>query len=876
MARTADEPDPVVEGGPYPCGSEVIEFVCHVDAGLWQRMTKKARRRKMRRRMRVRMRLRVRMRMLLRMHIWSRIRLRQPGSTRDTYAWRRDPLPFPSRATTDAVADGTRTEIVERIAPWRLTGEPSPAERQRDLARRVLAQRGPLVPAEAADIYLAAHLRPRSPPVKFTNGVEVIEYMSSLLARLRASASLSEDLPHHLAVPSSPAPDAASSTASLAKRLRGIFDVTDPRPSSRPTPVFPMVDSDPRPPASTLLHRLRAGSAAAPHASRPPSLTGPSDFVSSSAPLVAAVRAGSASLPMPTPVTLEPTSSPSRLSLASHHYARARALALTEGDDPSMALRLSVSHAILSSVETVETYLEFGVNHSTGKKDARAWEMWEVVCAMLGTSPLRTAQEARDRPERNAHLLAVLMFYAVSVCKPRIPGRRWIKPSSALAYPLAIIRIFARWSVPMPGHKMLKAAAAGLARDYVRYHGPHSLAPVRSEPMKFSMVRDMCGVPTDGRAISTFTWTDTSHEVFIFRRLIRVLIFAGLRLGEIVGNGSGEITYITLDCVAWRIAGVIVKNPTAAQLNALQAGRDAAIVSPPRSKPDQWGEVHCPFPMIFTFDGRDPINAASAVRDVELRYGISCSRRDTTPLFATAEGHVYTHHYLDRLLRNVLTYLYGARVASIYSFHSFRSGLATALHAAGVEDSMIMLICRWMCPESLHVYRRMGTAEHERLIAKAARARVDTIQSANVAAVAGCERYADVLQHISAPTRETQRAYAAAAAGRDEDTSQPTSDSSPPPLQLTSPNRSHVAPLAAPHTDTVQLPARPEVGDRVIVPTCLWPQYRCRENDGRGWSATVITVTTATALVHFTSATTRAGQPYQNERLPWSRLCLPW
>jgi hypothetical protein len=189
--------------------------------------------------------------------------------------------------------------------------------------------------------------------------------------------------------------------------------------------------------------------------------------------------------------------------------------------------------------------------------------------------------------------------------------------------------------IPMPGYKLLKAAAAGLARDYVRYHGPHSLAPVRAEPMKFFMVRDMCNVPTDGRAISAFSWTDTSHEVFVFRRLIRVLIFSGLRLGEIVGNGSGEVTYITLDCVAWRIDGVIVKNPTAAQLNSLQPGRDAAIVSPPRSKPDQWGEIHCPFPMIFTFDDRDPINAASAVRDIELRYGVSCSRRDTTPLFAT-------------------------------------------------------------------------------------------------------------------------------------------------------------------------------------------------------------------------------------------------
>ena len=64
------------------------------------------------------------------------------------------------------------------------------------------------------------------------------------------------------------------------------------------------------------------------------------------------------------------------------------------------------------------------------------------------------------------------------------------------------------------------------------------------------------------------------------------------------------------------------------------------------------------------------------------------------------------------MLRSALAHLYGEAVASLYSFHSFRSGLATALHAAGVSDAMIQLICRWMCPESesLHVYRRMGVA----------------------------------------------------------------------------------------------------------------------------------------------------------------------
>ena len=63
-------------------------------------------------------------------------------------------------------------------------------------------------------------------------------------------------------------------------------------------------------------------------------------------------------------------------------------------------------------------------------------------------------------------------------------------------------------------------------------------------------------------------------------------------------------------------------------------------------------------------------------------------------------GQTYTHHHLRNLLRLALTHLYGATVAALYPWHSFRSRLATALHAANVPDSMIMLICRWMSPES--------------------------------------------------------------------------------------------------------------------------------------------------------------------------------
>jgi hypothetical protein len=67
------------------------------------------------------------------------------------------------------------------------------------------------------------------------------------------------------------------------------------------------------------------------------------------------------------------------------------------------------------------------------------------------------------------------MLYASAVCVSKTPGRACIKPRSALAYPLAIIRIFNRWGTPMPGFKLLQAQLNGLSRAYIAYHGPKSL-----------------------------------------------------------------------------------------------------------------------------------------------------------------------------------------------------------------------------------------------------------------------------------------------------------------------------------------------------------------------------------------------------------------
>ena len=378
-------------------------------------------------------------------------------------------------------------------------------------------------------------------------------------------------------------------------------------------------------------------------------------------------------------------------------------------------------------------------------------------------------------------------------------------------------------------------------------------------------------VRCDARVDGNLTWSDSTHLVFTFRRLNRFLIRTAFRLGEIVSHTSGEIMYLTRASVVWRINGVLIANPTAAQLSGMLPGRDGCLVSPPRSKPDQWAEMHCPF-TIFLLLSTSPECACGALRDIELARPCSGVAREATALFADERGQPYTHAKLDPILRIVLTYLFGAAVASIFSWHSYRVGLATMLHAANVPDAVIMLMCRWMCEKSLHVYRRLGASEHERNFQRGTRAAVDSIQTANVVSVVGDQGYAHLLNHLNG-NRDRAAAiqdFATALSG------QQAAPAAPAPAAT---GRAAARPAAAPPARAAahappqppQAPPPPPdprplapdnaVGRRVLVSASRWPQYTCREHGGTGWEATISSVTRATAVVRFSFATTADGRP---------------
>ena len=547
---------------------------------------------------------------------------------------------------------------------------------------------------------------------------------------------------------------------------------------------------------------------------------------------------------------------------------------------------VDTSHLLAVSEAIDEATLE-GINPNTFKMDDRAWRMWELICKQHGTSAYRTEDDVRNHPIRNAHLLAALLLHAFRVCKPKSKDRSMVKPGSALAYPLAIIRVFGRWGIRMPGFRFLSKALDGFKRRYLAFHGPDSLAPRRAENMKFAMVLRMHRIPCDGSVkVGKLQWNDSNHDIFMSRRLNLVLIFTAFRLGEIVGNRSEEIMYLTFASLVWRINGIMVRSPTAEQLRSLRPGRDQALLFPPRSKADQMGEMHCPFPVTLTYQLTE-LNPTAALRDVELRVGQHVSDRAATPLFGDAAGQVYTHHILLALLRGMLTHCYGAAIALTYSFHSYRSGLATALHAAGVDDAMIQLICRWMCPESLHVYRRMGTREHERLINLASSMNVDAIQSGNVVRVMNDEHYSSLLSDFDLNPAHS-RAYADAERQAANPFTRQLSTTAGAPAAVPAEAGPAAAanarptqrrrtttpvPTPSPPAATLRpLTASPTVGDALVVPRDMWPTYPCHELGGAGWTVTVVRCHN-TARVRFSAAhRTRDGRGYEDELITFQQL----
>ena len=195
-------------------------------------------------------------------------------------------------------------------------------------------------------------------------------------------------------------------------------------------------------------------------------------------------------------------------------------------------------------------------------------------------------------------------------------GRTWAKPASAFQIVLAIIRVFKRWDTPMPSASSIKGKLKGLLRSFTNVYGAFVLAPSRKEPMLFSTIEKIFAIP-DGTQMGRYTWDGRQQLTRNVKALLATLWRTGMRLGDVIGSDSGEQTYTTWEEVAWCIDGVIVADPTPAQLRSLKPG-DMARISSGRTKTDQFGIAWCPLSTPLPFRDSE-LNAARLLRDLALK-----------------------------------------------------------------------------------------------------------------------------------------------------------------------------------------------------------------------------------------------------------------
>lgn len=228
-------------------------------------------------------------------------------------------------------------------------------------------------------------------------------------------------------------------------------------------------------------------------------------------------------------------------------------------------------------------------------------------------------------------------------------------------------------------------------------------------------------------------WRLSSRECFAVTAWSVVNLQVGSRKGESVklpGDTDASDWY-TRSSVAYRIRGVIHTDPAMNELQRMHEG-DSAILSPRGSKCDQWGVCWGTDPIYLPFHNNQ-LNPAKWLRDQELAWPCRGASRNITPLFANAQGAPFADSTFSTLVHAVLVQAIGDTQASLYSPHSWRVWLASALRMSGASDPQIQAFVRWMNPESLKIYSRMTMGEYIKWMDKVMEVTaIDTARTTNL------------------------------------------------------------------------------------------------------------------------------------------------
>jgi hypothetical protein len=212
---------------------------------------------------------------------------------------------------------------------------------------------------------------------------------------------------------------------------------------------------------------------------------------------------------------------------------------------------------------------------------------------------------------------------------------------------------------------------------------------------------------------------------------VAVAVSSGFCKAEMFKSNE-ETFFLTWKLVSWIIAGVGVSDSSDEQLESLSSN-DFSVIASPLNKSDQFNAVWGALPVYLPYKN-DCRNAAAALK--QLALGVEDSFRSSAAsnaVFVNNDKKPLTCTLMSSALFQAMTTIAGnVQTAKLYTWHSFRSYLATALYAAGVKPATIHAMLRWQTEESLRAYMRLSRTEAAKHLEGAANAVVTSVNSANV------------------------------------------------------------------------------------------------------------------------------------------------
>lgn len=372
-------------------------------------------------------------------------------------------------------------------------------------------------------------------------------------------------------------------------------------------------------------------------------------------------------------------------------------------------------HVLREMAMAVQEARADGLNPRTASKDALALREWDFFAKMRGFDPNLRSEWTKRFPERESLKFSSFLLFCAQRMKGRARGQRFAKPMSVYQRYLALRRVFRQRSVDIPTSANVREALRGLIKRWVRRKGIESLRPRRVEPVTPPMIARVVELARGGTLkIKNTTWALTNWTCFIVVAWMVINLQIGSRKGEST-RLPGDVDsndWLTRRSLTWQVNGKILTDPDPSDLQRrLKAGRDFARIAPKGAKCDAFGTCHGTEPIVLPYQEGD-INPAAWCLQIELRRPCRGAERDTLPLFCDAKGDVFTDATFASWIMAALTAAVGGARAQNLSPHSWRVWLATALRSKGASDALIMAFGRWLNPESVKIYARLGVAEY--------------------------------------------------------------------------------------------------------------------------------------------------------------------